>query len=158
MIGGIALDEHRTRWHYGPLVLVLLAFGLYVLNLGVQGLWMDEVITVERSSLSLPGILSDLLDTRNHMPLYFLGMHLWLKGGTGEFWVRFPSVVWAVLGVAVTVRLGADLGGRRVGALAGLLLAAAPLYNWHAQDARMYSMAAFWVIAATWSLLRAWRG
>lgn len=143
-----------TRWALNGIV--LLAFGLYIYGLGAQGLWMDEVITVQRAGMTLREMLDDLLETRNHVPLYFVLMRPWQRGGSSEFWVRFPSVVWAVLGVAVTARLALDLGHGRTGVFAGLLLACAPLYSWHAQDARMYSMAAFWVIAATWALMRAW--
>jgi hypothetical protein len=157
MSGTIGRERTKRYWWAAALALTLLAFGLYAFDLDAQGLWLDEIITVRRSNLSLPGIVKDLLETRNHVPLYFVMMHLWQKGGIDEFWVRFPSLVWAVLGVAMTVRLGQDLDGGEVGLCAGLLLAFAPLYNWHAQDARMYSMAAFWVVAATWAFLRAWQ-
>jgi len=139
------------------LIPLFLAFALYTFRLDAQSLWMDEIITVQRCRLSITGILNQLLKTRNHVPFYFLLMHIWQKGGTGEFWVRFPSVVWALLGVAMTIRISQDIGGPRTSLFAGLLLAFAPLYNWHAQDARMYTMAAFWVTAAMWSLPHAWR-
>jgi mannosyltransferase len=139
------------------LIPLFLAFALYTFRLDAQSLWMDEIITVQRCRLSITGILNQLLETRNHVPFYFLLMHIWQKGGTGEFWIRFPSVVWALLGVAMTIRISQDIGGPRASLFAGLLLTFAPFYNWHAQDARMYTMAAFWGTAATWTLVQAWQ-
>ena len=156
-MASISVAGRSTRTQWALIGILLVSFALYLYGLGAQGLWMDEVITVQRSNMSLPDMLDDLLETRNHVPLYFVLMYPWQMGGSSEFWVRFPSVMWAVLGIAVVGRLALDLRGARASVLASLLLALSPLYNWHAQDARMYTMVAFWVIAATWAFLRAWR-
>jgi len=142
---------------YPVLLLFGLAFSLQVYRLSAQSLWMDETITVARSNLSLPLLIRELQAIRNHTPLYFLLMHGWQRLGHVEWMVRFPSAFWAMLGLSVTYRLARETGRQRAALLATLLLAASPLYIWYAQDARMYTMAAFWVTASALFLIRAWR-
>jgi len=141
---------------YSVLLLLFLAFALQVYRLSAQSLWLDETITVARSNLSLPSLVRDLMGTRNHPPLYFLLMHGWQRLGSAEWIVRFPSVIWAMLGLNATFLLAREIGGRSLALQATLLLAVSPLYIWYAQDARMYTMAAFWVTASTFFLVRAW--
>jgi hypothetical protein len=76
----------------------------------------------------------------------------WLSlAGDGEFALRFPSVWFGVLAVALTLRLALRLGFRRATALlATLLLALSPYAVWHSQDARMYSMSMALTVAAVW--------
>ncbi|MFO7631814.1 MAG: glycosyltransferase family 39 protein [Caldilinea sp.] len=74
-----------------------------------------------------------------------------ILSGDGEFALRFPSVWFGMLAVALTGRLARRLGFRRGPTLlAAGLLAISPYTIWHSQDARMYSMSLALTTAAVW--------
>ncbi len=122
------------------LVILLIAFALRIYLLNTQSLWWDELKTVERATISLQEMLADLISKRNHMPLYFLLMRIWILLGQSPFVVRFFSVIWGLLSVAEIYRLGRLLSGQVAGILAALLLALAPFHIWYSQEARMYTI------------------
>lgn len=152
---GAGRRNPRAVWL--ALAILGLAFCLQVTHLQTQSLWLDEVITVVRSGLSWPAMISDLMETRNHVPLYFALMHGWQHLGHSEWLVRFPSVIWGVLGVGAVFALAREIGGERVALFSAFLLAISPLYTWYAQDARMYTMLAFLATASALCLLYAWK-
>ena len=87
-----------------------------------ESLWSDG--RYQHPTLSQP--LGQMLRNMpvEHAPGYFLLLHVWFPlAGTGDFALRFPSLIPSVLTVAIAYRLGADLGSRRAGLAAVLLLA-----------------------------------
>jgi len=138
-----------------PLCL-LLAFALRVWQLGAQSLWYDEGVSWHLAA-RLP--LGDMLwwtATDIQPPLYYLLLRPWLLlAGDSEFALRFPSLFFGVLTVPLLAVVARRLFGPRASALAGLLSAAAPLYVWYAQEARMYTLLTFLGLLASYLLLRA---
>ena len=145
--------------HWAPYLVVWLAFAVRGFRLATQSLWFDEILTAFRAELTLPALFAELMQVRNHVPLYFVAMRGWwlLLEGDGAFLLRFPSGLAGTLAVAVTYRLGGLVGGRWTGILAALLLSLAPLHVWHSQDARMYALATLLFVTAVYFLLRAWQ-
>lgn len=150
-----ALPPTRTLHRLGMLTILLLAFGLRVYHLDFQSLWSDEGISLQRAALPLPQLLAQL--PVEHLPGYFLLLHLWLPWtGDHDFALRFLSLWPSVASVALIYRLGVDLGNRPAGIAAALLLATSGFQLWYAQEARMYT----WLLAtsllatvALWRLL-----
>jgi uncharacterized membrane protein len=138
------------------LVFVLaLAFGLRVYRLDGQSMWWDELSTAARASLPLVEMLKNLFAVRNHVPLYFLLIRPWARLlGNTAFALRFFSVIWGLVSVAAIYRLGDLAGGRRVGAIAALLLTVSPFHIWYSQEARMYSFICACTLGGNWFLLR----
>ncbi len=136
------------------LFILLLAYGLRLFRVAGQSFWWDEVRTVASAHSSLPELGRILFETRNHMPLYFLLMQLWVKLGSSEFVLRYFSVVVGVIGVALIYQNGRFIGGHRTGWVAALLLAFSPFHIWYSQEARMYTLVATAVIAAHYFLCR----
>ncbi|MCC6167442.1 MAG: glycosyltransferase family 39 protein [Caldilineaceae bacterium] len=136
--------------------LVLLAFGLRAVHLDFQSLWSDEGISLVRSMLPLGTMQAQM--PVEHVPGYFVLLHGWIGlTGVSDFGLRFLSLLPSVWAVALIYRLAADLGSRRVGLIASLLLATNGFQVWYAQEARMYS----WLLAmgllatiAYWRLLQ----
>ncbi len=158
----IVSDYHRPRQflsHRGRqdlvilLGLVLLATSLRVYHLDFQSLWSDEGISLLRASLPLGEMLQTM--PVEHAPGYFLLLGFWLRlTGTSDFALRLLSLWPSVLAVAMVYRLAADMGSRRAGLVAALLLAINPFQVWYAQEARMYS----WLLAtALGSTCLLWR-
>ncbi len=142
--------------------LLLLTFGLRVMRLEVQSIWVDEGFSVDFASRTASDMTAmwkarggvGAIDDPNaqraandplaiavdiHPPLYYLTLHEWLPlGGSGEFSVRFPSVIAGVLLVLALFKLGDALAGPALGLTAGAVGAVAPYYIAYSQEARMY--------------------
>lgn len=133
--------------------IVLLGFGLRVAFLDHQSLWWDEVKSVFRATISPSLLFEDLLNKKGHVPLYFLLLQGWAKLGVSDFLVRYFSVIWGTIGVALMYRLGDVVGKRPLAQTAAFLLAISPFHIWYSQEARMYSMLPSLLTAATLFLL-----
>ena len=127
---------------YGlPAAILLIGLALRLYRLGDANLWWDEALAVWGVRQGLPGVTlwtaSDV-----HPPLYFWALWAWSRlAGESEFAMRALSAGAGVLTVAITYRLGARAAGRRVGALAALLIATARFHVWWSQEMRMYVLA-----------------
>ena len=118
--------------------ILLLAFALRVWGLTTQSLWYDEGFSVHLAGQSWGQILFGEL---NLPPLYHLVLGGWVRlAGQGEFAVRYLSVCWGLLVVALGGVLTTRLLGRRTGGFAALFLAVSPIEVWYAQETRMYAM------------------
>jgi mannosyltransferase len=144
---------------YLPLVaIVLLAWALQLYGLETKSLWHDEMGTLRNSGWGgswLDAFRNSLIiPTLPKPPLSFVVTRAFMTLGDTVFALRLPSVLFATLTIPVTYSLGRVLFGVRVGLLAAFLLAIAPLHVRYAQEARMYSMLAFY---STLSLYLFWR-
>lgn len=88
---------------------------------------------------------------------YYLSIHaLFRIFGASVFVMRMPSLVAALVSVALTARIARRLtGSAAVAALTGCLTAVMPLIAYHAVSGRSYAIDAMLVLAATLALLRA---
>ncbi len=120
------------------LLIVLVAIAVLPLSFFYQSLWRDEASSIWFARLPLPILLTSLCDP--HPPGYYLLLKAWLWGGEGEFWLRLPSWVAAILAVALTYRWGRYICGRRCAWLSALLLALHPMQSWYAAEVRAYSL------------------
>ncbi len=137
--------------------MLLVAFLLRIWRLGAQSMWWDEMVTVFRAASTRSVMWADILRARNQVPLYYLLMRPWVALGRGAFWVRYTSVWWGVLTVALVCRLGVQLASRRVGVTAAALLAILPLHVWYSQEARAYTLLGALAVCSYLALLRVMR-
>ncbi len=120
-----------------PISLILLvATGLYLYQLGTESLWMDELISVDRAK---PHNL-DIWRTR---PLYYLLLYVWMKFGSSDGWLRGLCVLFSLGSVFLTYRLGRRLIGESTGLIAAVIITLSPLLIHHAQEVRMYAPSTF---------------
>ncbi|MBN1874637.1 MAG: glycosyltransferase family 39 protein [Anaerolineae bacterium] len=144
------------RYQGSALALVLLAFALRLWGLTATSLWYDETFMVYHAQQGvIPGVLG-LLREDNALPLHGLLLSLWVQiAGSGEFAVRYLSVLLGVSAVPLVLRLGGDLAGRREGGWGGaLVFASLPIHVYYAQEVRMYALAVLLAAAFAWT---AWR-
>ena len=133
--------------------LVLAAFALRVYRLDAQSMWWDEIFGVAIGRFPFPEWLLLVLDNRGNPPgIYFL-FSLWTNVGVDAFSVRFLSVLFGALAVALIYRVGKLLGGKWVGALAAGLLAVSPHHLWYSQEALMYAPQIFFALASSYFFL-----
>ena len=104
-------------------------------------LWADEVDSVDAAQRSWHGLATLLGHQDGPLGLYYGVLHVWLSvAGSSELAVRLPSVLGAVLAVALVADTARLLGGPRAAALSGLLLASSPLVATYGLDARPYAL------------------
>ena len=131
----------------------LLALMLVVRLVGItrESIWLDEACSIRSSQHGLAFVFTS--NARDSTPpLYFLGLHLWLRVLPGtDTAIRGFSVLWSLAGGVALWGLARAIGGRAAGLLALALLAVNPLDIYYAQEARMYAPAA--ALATASSLL-----
>jgi 4-amino-4-deoxy-L-arabinose transferase-like glycosyltransferase len=141
-------------------VILLIAFALRVYRLDLQSIWWDEGHSIQMASAALAQIPT-LPGMDVHPPGYFVLLHVWMAvAGRSEFALRYSSVIFSMLTVALLVRFGRELGGRRVGWVAGGLAALSPLYVTYAQEVRMYAVVTFFALASMyfqWKIMEGWK-
>lgn len=157
------------RYHRALVILLgilLLAFALRMVRIQRRSLWYDEAIAVMHASLSPAEFLYGTVtpveggEAANvHPPLYFLLLHGWIKvAGRSPLAIRFLSVGFGMLTVALLWRLASRCFDRRVGRMVGLLAAANPFHVAYSQETRMYALLALTTVTAAWAFLRALDG
>jgi mannosyltransferase len=116
------------------------AVGLIARFYGIDNMpfWLDEVTTVNRSSLPFWDMVADSL-SNHHLPSYFALVSFFGHYGMTEFVLRLPSAFFGAATCGVLFLIGRTLGGWRAGLVAGLLLALSPLQVQYGQEARSYT-------------------
>jgi mannosyltransferase len=156
---------HRSPvvWWAGPAA-VALVLGAVVVFGRAHGLWYDEFFSTEVARRPMGEILAAAWEGRGttwylrdvppsyNLPWYVVA-HLWLGlPGTDNDWsLRVLSLLAGATGVALLTRAVARLGGsRRTAVVAGLAVAANPLFLEWVTEARPYGFA---VLAAAGTVL-----
>lgn len=147
-------------------VILLIAFALRVYRLDAQSIWWDEGHSIQMASAPLAQI-STLPGMDVHPPGYFALLHQWMVvTGRSEFALRYLSVAFSLLTVALLMRFGRMLTGRRsrpralTTLLVGGMAALSPLYVAYAQEVRMYAAVTFFALASVyfqWRILEDWK-
>ena len=151
---GSGKPRPRAAWMTVALAVVaMLVVGLRGLNRG--SMWRDESATFDASQRGLGQLLAMLGHVDAVHGAYYLLMHFWMELGSGEVWMRVPSVLAMAVAAGLVAALGARLLRPRVGLAAGLLFAVTPWVSFYAQEGRSYAMVTAAALLATYSLVRA---
>lgn len=148
---------------------------LRVYLLGDKSIWLDEAFSIALSRHELGELLRLTVLTDAHPPLYYVALKFWTMLGTGEGIVRLLSALFSTAAIPMIYLLGSTLyeerGGdplskatsvseaasEQWGLLAAAILAFSPFHIWYAQEARMYAMLTFFVLASATFLVKALR-
>lgn len=149
----VVLKVFRPAWIALPFL--LLAFGLRLYHLDYQSIWWDEGHSIDMASAPLSQIAT-LPGMDVHPPGYFISLHVWMTlTGRHEFGLRYLSVVFSVLTVALLMRFARACLPRSPGyVLAGILAAISPLYVAYAQEVRMYAMLTCFILISGYAQWR----
>ncbi|MEM7028181.1 MAG: glycosyltransferase family 39 protein [Chloroflexota bacterium] len=136
------------------IAILLLAFFLRTYQLDAQSIWWDEGHSIQMASApileipTLPG-----MDV--HPPGFFVSLHLWMDWlGHSKFTLRYLSVIFSILTVALALQFGRRLGYRWLGEWVAVLMAVSPFYITYAQEVRMYAMVTFFGLGSMFGLWR----
>lgn len=142
--------------------LVLAAAWLRARDLTLMSLWTDEGLSFYRASLDLAGVLRGeiplgALVTRDvQPPLYFLLLRAFFQGLGSSTWSgRALSTLASLPTIPLLWALGRRWAGRRAALWAAALAAFAPVYLWHAQEARAYTLSISLALLSVYALDRA---
>ena len=134
-----------------PIALVmLLATVLYFYGINSEGLWIDELTSIEDAHDS-----HWKFDVR---PFYFILLGMWMQLGNSDAWLRSLSVIFAIATIFLLYRLGRQLIGEKEGLIAASMLTLSPLFINHAQEVRMYVVSTCLGVAGTLFLANAVTG
>ncbi|MEA3309082.1 MAG: glycosyltransferase family 39 protein [Chloroflexota bacterium] len=125
-------------------------------SLDAQGLWRDEVDALNFATAPWAEMLARFTQPGWNGPLYFLLLRGWIVlTGRTAFAMRYFSLLWGILGVALTYPLGKRLAGHRAAVWAVLLTGFSPYLIWYAQEVKMYTWVPALVLLALYALERA---
>ncbi|HUF31389.1 MAG TPA: glycosyltransferase family 39 protein [Gemmatimonadaceae bacterium] len=143
----------RTPWVWLSL-LVMTAAVLRAMALGAE-LWLDEMVTFIISIQPPFFELITVYKGDNQHPLYSLLAHLSTSiFGDTPWAMRLPATLFGIASVPMLFVLGRRIVSQWEALLAAALLAVSYHHVWFSQNARGYTMLAFWAILATDLLLR----
>ena len=145
------------RW-VAPLGVGLIALVISLVGIGVPSLWYDEVATVTSATRSWPQ-LADMITVVDAVhALYYALMHIVFDlVGYSPVSLRIPSAVATALAAGLTVVLGRQLGGPRLGLVAGLVFCFLPRTTWMGGEGRSYAFTALAAVLLTVALVHALR-
>jgi uncharacterized membrane protein len=129
-------EARRTVGFFAVVFLVGLVARLH--GIDAMPFWLDEVTTVQRSSLPFWSMVQNSL-AAHHLPSYFAITSVIGQYGLNEAVLRLPSAIFGGAACGVVALIGRRLGGWRAGLVAGLLLALSPLQVQYGQEARSYT-------------------
>jgi mannosyltransferase len=133
--------ELASPLRFVALLAPLLAIALVLRVLGVErrGIWFDEGVGVEIAQRSIAALLAATQEDV-HPPLYYLLLHFWLVLGSGDLWLRLPSIFFGTITVLMTALVGRALFDDATGLLAATLVAISPFMIDLSQEGRDYAL------------------
>jgi hypothetical protein len=124
--------------------LALIAGGIIAsVGLARDSLWLDETYTWLFVRSTWPDLLTSTRIVAVHPPLYYILVKALVGSGPlTEVALRFPSVIFHLIGITGAASIGAILGGRTGRVAAAWMWALHPMAIWYAREARPYALAA----------------
>lgn len=136
-------------------ILFIVAFSIRLISLD-QSLWLDEATTANVvRSYDFSQIITLFSRFDFHPPFYYFFMKAWsTMFGTSEVALRMPSVIFSLLGGYMVYLIGRKLRSENIGFWAAVFFLFNPLIMYYSQEARMYTMATFFLSAAFYFYLK----
>jgi uncharacterized membrane protein len=124
-----------------PIVLIVVGSLLRFHNLNAHGLWLDEASSVLFARTTT--FWRIMWRQEGNMLFYYLLLREWVRVGDTEFWVRIPSVFFAVASISMIYFLGRDLFSKTTGIIAAALITVHSFHIFFSQEARGYTLLVF---------------
>lgn len=136
----------------------LLIFGLALLRMQSDGLWLDEVYThVSSGTGGFPSIslVESIIRTAVYdlawPPLYYIFQNIWgTLTGNSLLSERLLPSFFGILSVALSYRLGKELLGHIGGVFTALLIGTSAFFVYYLHETRAYTMYVFFCVLVVW--------
>ena len=121
-----------------------------------RSVWIDPAPAVTRFEGAAPiWRIAPMMGSDVHPPLYFISLRVWEDlFGDSDAAIRLMSALFGVIGVALVFDIGRILGTPAIGIWAALLMAVAQPQIISSQDARPYTLALAFILAANDAVVR----
>jgi len=131
--------------------ILLVAFFIRLVGI-TQSFWLDEAAQMIESVRPLAQQLAIAGDFQP--PLFHLLLHFWLQISHTEVWARLLPIIFGLLTVYLTYKVGVALYSRSVAVVAALFMATAPFHYYYSQEVRPYALAALLGLVSSHLLLQ----
>jgi mannosyltransferase len=122
-----------------------------LVGLGRLSLWLDESLT-----LGATNQLAETLEgTGGTMALYYALLTPWAAVSEAVWWLRLPSVLFAVASLLPLAAIARRIGGDVLAVRACLFAGGAVAFTRYAQEARSYALVMLLATTAAWAVVRA---
>jgi uncharacterized membrane protein len=139
-----------------PWLLLVTLVGAVLRIVGIdKGLWWDEIYFLVTSVRKPMLEILTVFPGDNQHPLYTILARLsMLTFGEHAWSIRLPALIFGIAAIPALYLLAATVAPRVEALLAAAFLAVSYHHVWFSQNARGYTMLAFWAILSTYFLLR----
>jgi hypothetical protein len=155
------MTKYPKLFFWLPLIAILgVGLVLRLHHLGLQSLWMDELLDYYTSRLDLLGMLAGVRDHRGGLPLHYFLEFLSLRVlGNSEFSLRLLPAIFSTLSIGAVFALAREVfpGRRAVAWLTAVMTALAVFQVRYAQEARFYALFELLTLMQWWCFFRALR-
>jgi len=152
----ISLSKSILRNNLHWLIIGLGAI-LRLIGIGWDALWYDEAFTAWLAGLTLPAMLDAIAGDVHPPAWYLLEWAMVRLFGSSEMALRAPACLIGILNLWLAWIVASRLASRPVALLSTGIFALAPFQIYYSQEARMYGLLQFAVLASTWAMLsRRW--
>jgi hypothetical protein len=128
-------------------------------DLGKESAWTDELWAVQRAESGIWSAIESQASRCDPNWAYDCVLHYWICAfGRSEYSTRLPSVIFGTLAVYGIYAVGELLFNRRTGITAAAILGLSVLHVDFSQQARMYTLSSFLMVASYYSFVRILRG
>ena len=149
-------ERHQKARGISPLWILGLATLVRAVSLNSQGLWRDEVDQWRFALQSWSDMVQNFIRAGWNGPLYSPMLRIWIAlTGDSTYAMRYFSLLWGVLSVALMYTLARRMTGRKAAMWSALLMTLSPYMVWYAQEIKMYTWVPMLVLLALYALDRA---
>lgn len=134
--------------------IIVIGLALRIYKWCGHGFWYDET----QWMLFVSGTLQDLLKHIIYIakpPLFGFFLYFWQGVGQDEFILRLLPVIFGLLSIVVTYKLGKILFDRRTALIASFIVSINPFHVYYSQELTHYSAAVFLILCSIYYFIRA---
>jgi mannosyltransferase len=144
----------RHRWVLGGILIIGAVLRLFLL--ANKSIWLDEAFSISISQHSLGDLLDLVVRTDVNPPFYYLLLKFWLLLGESPSHIRLLSAFLSTTSIALMYLVVSSVfDDSQAGLIGAAILALSPFHIWHAQEARMYALLIFFVLASAYFMIQA---
>jgi len=142
-------SKQKSTYLYLTIPVLLLAYGLRLLDITRRSLWFDEAVEYLTAVTPLHQLPQAVIAANFQPPLHSFLLHIWLQISIQPLWLRYLAVLISMFTLVGVMKLAGLIFGLRGALIAGLITAVMPTEIYYAQDVGEYSLL---VCTLTWSL------
>ena len=121
------------------ILLMFISIFTFTYKINQESIWYDEFGTIEvLSQPDINAVFHQIAVEENNPPVYYLLLRAWSGFGKviNPVYLRFFSVLIAIIGIWMIYSIGSALFDRKTGCIASILFATSPYILWYAQETR----------------------